>query len=127
MSYRALSITPSSDELSEFLSILDPDDEGFAIYSSFVAICALKLHSQSRSSESHTKEVDEAWRLFTKGTGEERITLATLKKVAKALKEDVDEGVLKDMILEANGGTGVAQGVERKEFDAVLRRAGAWR
>ena len=125
--FRALDIQPTPHELSEFTSILDPDEEGFAVYSSFVAICALKLHSQSRNSESHNEEVDEAWRLFTQGGGEERITLATLKRVAKALKEDVDEEVLRDMILEANGGGGVGRGVEKKEFEGVLRRAGVWR
>lgn len=43
------------------------------------------------------------------------------------LKEDVDEELLKDMILEANGGAGVARGVKMDEFDGVMRRAGVWR
>lgn len=43
------------------------------------------------------------------------------------LKEDVDEELLKDMILEANGGTGVARGVRVDEFDEVMRNAGVWR
>jgi len=29
--------------------------------------------------------------------------------------------------LEANGGTTVARGVEKEEFEGVMRRAGAWR
>ena len=124
--YRVLNIKPSASEFSEFRSILDPDEEGFAIYSTFVAICALKLHSRSRNSESHNEEVTEAWRLFTQ-RGEDRITLATLKRVALALQEDVDEDVLMDMILEANGGAGVGKGVERDEFESVLKRAGVWR
>jgi hypothetical protein len=61
------------------------------------------------------------------GGGEGKITLATLKRVARMLKEDVDESVLRDMILEANGGTTVGRGVERDEFEGVMRRAGAWR
>lgn len=65
--------------------------------------------------------------MFTQGGGEDKITLATLKRVARALKEDVDEDLLRDMILEANVGAGVGKGVERGEFEAVLRRAGAWR
>jgi Ca2+-binding EF-hand superfamily protein len=109
------------------VSILDPDDEGFAVFSSFVAICALKLHARTRTSESHNKEVDDAFRLFASGRGEDKITLATLKRVAAALKEDVDEALLKDMILEANGGAGVGRGVEKEEFENVLRRAGVWR
>jgi len=122
----ALDIPPSPDELAEFTTILDPDNEGFAIFSSFVAICALKFHSRSRTLDSHSQEVDEAFRLFTSG-GEEKITLATLKRVARSLKEDVEEGLLRDMILEANGGSGVGKGVEKDEFENVLRRAGVWR
>lgn len=43
------------------------------------------------------------------------------------MKEDVDEDLLKDMILEANGGAGVVRGVKIDEFDEVMRRAGVWR
>lgn len=39
----------------------------------------------------------------------------------------MDEEVLKDMILEANGGAGVARGVELAEFDGVMKNAGVWR
>ncbi|KAJ9161253.1 Hydroxyacylglutathione hydrolase, partial [Coniochaeta hoffmannii] len=117
----ALGVPPTNkEELSEFVSILDPDDEGFATYPSFVAVCALKLHARDR--EDVRGEVDDAFRLFT-GGGEEdevegqKITLAHLKRVAAVLKEDVDEGVLRDMILEANGGEGVGAGVGREEFE----------
>jgi hypothetical protein len=71
--------------------------------------------------------VDEAFRLFISGGGEEKITLATLKRVARSLKEDVDDELLRDMILEANGGAGVGRGVEKEEFESVLRRAGVWK
>jgi hypothetical protein len=43
------------------------------------------------------------------------------------LKEDVSDDLLRDMILEANGGAGVGEGVERDEFEGIMRRAGAWR
>lgn len=117
----------SNSELSEFVSILDPDDEGFATYPSFVAICALKLHARDR--EDVQGEVDDAFRLFTGGDGVDgqKITLAHLKRVAAVLKEEVDEAVLRDMILEANGGAGVGSGVGREEFEGVMRRAGVWR
>lgn len=71
--------------------------------------------------------MDEAFRLFISGGGEEKITLATLKRVARSLKEDVDDDLLRDMILEANGGAGVGRGVEKEEFESVLRRAGVWK
>jgi Ca2+-binding EF-hand superfamily protein len=123
----ALDIPPTPSELAEFTSILDPDDEGFAEYPSFLAICALKFHNRERTSDSHAQEVDEAFRLFTSGVGEEKITLATLKRVARALKEDVEEELLRDMILEANSGAGVGKGVDKGEFEEVMRRAGVWR
>ena len=122
-----MNIPPSAEELEEFISILDPDTEGFALYNSFLAICALKFQNRTRTSDSHAQEVDEAFRLFTRGGNDEKITLATLKRVARALKEDVDEDVLRDMILEANGGAGVQRGVERDEFEGIMRRAGIWR
>ncbi|KAM3079906.1 hypothetical protein ACMFMF_003324 [Clarireedia jacksonii] len=128
-------MTPTPSELKEYLSILDPEDEGYTVYRHFVAICAIKFHSQSRTSDTHKKDVDDAFRLFTqagqKGGVANReggkITLATLKKVAQLLKEDVEEDLLMSMVLEANGGKGVAKGVERDEFEVVMRRAGMWR
>lgn len=127
----ALGIPPSSQaELSEFLSILDPEDEGFVTYPNFVAIAALKMHAREDDEEGKKGEVDDAFGLFVGGNGEgreERITLGHLKRVAALLKEEVDEAVLKDMILEANGGAGIGKGVGREEFEGVMRRAGVWR
>ena len=91
-----------------------------------MAICALKLQSREDNPEKHAQEVEEAYLLFTRG-GEECITLATLRRVARALKEDVSDEVLKDMILEANGGAGVQRGVKKEEFEVVMKRAGMWR
>ncbi|KAK3328480.1 ef-hand superfamily Ca2+-modulated protein [Cercophora scortea] len=124
----ALGIPPKDKaELSQFTSILDPDDEGFATYPSFVAICALKLQAREHTSEAHMRELDEAFALFAGGDAA-AITLAHLKRVAAVLKEDdVSEELLRDMILEANGGAGVARGVRKEEFDGVMRRAGVWR
>lgn len=118
----------STAELKEFTSILDPEGDGFATYEPFFAICALKFHSRADDDddEAHRAEVDEAFRLFTNGQ-EGPITLAHLRRVAAVLKEDVDDQVLKDMILEANGGAGVARGVEVGEFDGVMKSAGVWR
>ncbi|KAI9898311.1 hypothetical protein N3K66_006671 [Trichothecium roseum] len=130
----ALGIPPTDRaELHEFLSILDPEDDGYATYEPFFAICALKFHS--RDDSSRDAELAEAFRLFTNGAGSGSgeggdggpITLAHLRRVAAVLKEDVDEEVLKDMILEANGGAGVARGVRLDEFDQVMRSAGVWR
>jgi len=84
------------------------------------------LQNKERNSEASKKEVEDAFKLFASG-GEDRITLGMLKRVAKLLKEDVNEEVLQDMILEANGGAGVGRGVGKEEFQSVLRRAGIWR
>ncbi|KJZ80561.1 hypothetical protein HIM_00411 [Hirsutella minnesotensis 3608] len=124
----ALGIPPSSPaELSEFVSILDPSDDGYATFEPFFAICALKFHARGDDdAAARRSHVDEAYQLFTNGaTGP--ITLAHLRRVAAVLKEDVDEELLKDMILEANGGAGVARGVALDEFDEVMKNAGVWR
>lgn len=94
-------------------------------------MAALKLGN--RSEDSRDKEVEAAWRLFVdmggRGKGEGRIGMETLKRVAKSLKMEGEcgEGVLRDMILEANGGAGVGRGVGREEFEGVMRRAGVFR
>ncbi|KAH6611089.1 hydroxyacylglutathione hydrolase [Trichoderma cornu-damae] len=124
---KALGIPPSSTaELQEFISILDPENDGYATYEPFFAICALKFHARENDADAHREELAEAFQLFTNGR-EGPITLAHLRRVAAVLKEDVDEELLKDMILEANGGVGVARGVEMDEFDSVMRSAGVWR
>lgn len=92
----------------------------------------MKLNS--RSEESQDREVEDAFQLFLAQGGSgggggrgERITMETLKSVARILKEDVAEDVLRDMVLEANGGGGVGKGVGREEFEGVMRRAGVFR
>lgn len=125
--HRALGVPPSSHaELKEFVSILDPENDGYATFEPFFAICALKFHTREHDSDAHRAEVEEAFRLFTNGQ-DGPITLAHLRRVAAVLKEDVDEELLKDMILEANGGVGVARGVGVEEFDGVMKSAGVWR
>ncbi|KAK4034899.1 hypothetical protein C8A01DRAFT_38666, partial [Parachaetomium inaequale] len=125
---------------------------GFTTYPAFVGICALQLHArrQDESEEAHQTELDEAYSLFV-GNGDADapvITLADLKRVAALLRLDqsmeegggggkgkgkagegvvVTEELLRDMILEANGGAGVGRGVRKEEFDGVMRRAGVWR
>ncbi|KAK1539733.1 calmodulin [Colletotrichum costaricense] len=138
----ALGIPPSSrDEQAEFVDILDPEGEGFVAYEPFFAVCALKYHQREErgGGEARRREVEEAFGLFTgAGAGggssasgsagpRDVITIADLKRVAAVLREDVKDEVLRDMILEANGGAGVGKGVRRDEFEEVMRRAGVWR
>ncbi|KAK1594854.1 uncharacterized protein LY79DRAFT_128274 [Colletotrichum navitas] len=135
----ALGIPPATrQEQAEFVEILDPDGEGFVDFEPFFAVCALKYHQrgQQSSMEERGREVEEAFALFTgAGAGgaaaaaaavgpRDVITIADLKRVASVLREDVKEEVLRDMILEANGGAGVGKGVKKEEFEEVMRRAG---
>lgn len=127
--------------------------QGTISYAHFVAVAALKLNA--RSVDSQDQEVDDAFELFlaqggggravgttTKGgaggkaaaaggerKGERVITMETLRRVTVLLKEEdnVGEEVLRDMLLEANGGQGVGKGVGRREFEGVMRRAGVFR
>lgn len=97
--------------------------EGYVTYSRFVEICALRMNSQS--DESNTEEVREAYRLFTKGS-DGPINIQHLRRVAKDLKEDISDEILRNMILEANGGAGVSRGVGIDDFHAVMVRAGVF-
>ena len=82
----------------------------------------------TRSEESQQREVEDAFRLFTSmGAEGNKITMGCLKRVARELKEDVSEQTLRDMLLEANGGSGVGRGVGLKDFEGVMRRAGVFR
>ena len=128
----ALGVPPASQsELQDLLDAADPDVEGTILFPHFVAVAALKLNT--RSEESRREEVEEAFGLFTKMSGKgggadgPRITLGTLRRVAKELKEDVSDDVLKSMILEANGGSGVGRGVDVEEFESIMKRAGVFR
>lgn len=71
--------------------------------------------------------MDAAFRLFNRGSGGP-ITLSHLRGIARELKEErnVGEDLLRDMVLEANGGAGVHAGVTKEEFFGVLKRAGVF-
>ncbi|KAJ5246446.1 hypothetical protein N7468_001429 [Penicillium chermesinum] len=118
----ALGLPPEdSTELSEILSALDPTLTGYIPYGPFLSVVAAKL--RSRDDEDMAAEADEAYRLFTRGTSGP-ISLSMLRRIARELKENVDDELLKDMILEANGGAGVHAGVTLEQFHDVMMRAG---
>lgn len=124
-SRRALGLPPSdSTELSDILSALDPTSIGYVPYNPFVSVAAAKL--RSRDDDALVAEVDDAYQLFTRGsTGP--ISLGHLRRIARELKEDsVDDELLKDMILEANGGAGLSAGVTLEQFHDVMTRAGVF-
>lgn len=102
---------------------MDPDNSGWVDWPHFVAVAALKLHARHEDPDAVSEEVVKAYSLFTKG--EDRgITLNDLRRIAKELREDVPDSVLKDMIKEATGGGLGTVGLE--EFEGVMRRAGVF-
>ena len=102
------------------MSAIDPESIGYVPYEPFLSVCAMKLHN--RSEESVSEEVETAFRLFTKGK-DGPITVAHLRRVARELKEEVDDDMLKSMISEANGGDSVHKGVGLEDFEAIMKRA----
>ena len=120
----ALNAPPRDNaELRELVETVDPDDSGWVDYERFVAIAALKLHARHDDPEAQSEEVQKAYALFTRGQ-ERDININDLRRVAKELREDVPESVLKDMIREATGG-GLG-GVNMEDFEGVMTRAGVF-
>ncbi|RAL14542.1 EF-hand superfamily Ca2+-modulated protein [Aspergillus homomorphus CBS 101889] len=123
----ALGLTTDPHELPEILSALDPTETGYVAYEPFLTVAAAKL--RSRSADAMAAEVDAAFRLFTRGADNTGvITLHHLRRIARELKEDANlsEQLLRDMILEANGGAGVGAGVTLGQFREVMLRAGVF-
>ncbi|KIX92407.1 uncharacterized protein Z520_11882 [Fonsecaea multimorphosa CBS 102226] len=126
---KAQGLAPGSQsQMREFIEALDPESEGYVTYPHFLALCAIQL--KSKTDETKAEEVETAFNLFHPGqsaAGQAQvIRLQDLRAVAKTLKEDVDDDVLKAMILEANGGKGVGRGVNMDEFQAIMTRAGVF-
>jgi Ca2+-binding EF-hand superfamily protein len=120
----ALNTPPTdNDELQEILETVDPDESGWVTYEHFIAVAALKLNAKNDDPDAMNEEATKAFRLFTKGQ-ERDINVNDLKRVARELREDVPDNVLKDMIREATGGD--LGGVGMEEFEGVMRRAGVF-
>lgn len=125
MTYRALALPPTDPtELPTILSAIDPTNTGYAPYAPFLTAAAAKLHSRG-DEDLPDEEVDAAFQLFTRGSSGP-ITLNHLRRIARELKEEVGDDLLRDMILEANGGDGVHAGVSVDQFRDVLSRAGVF-
>jgi len=114
--------------MDEFIETLDPDSSGYVTYPHFLALCALQL--KSKTDETKEEEVETAFNLFAHGqvntAGVQVISLNDLRAVARTLKEEVSDDVLKAMILEANGGSGISRGVGIDDFRAIMTRAGVF-
>jgi hydroxyacylglutathione hydrolase len=121
----AQGIAPASaKELAEYIEILDPESEGYVTYGNFVAVCALQINKRGEGG-SDREEVERAYRMFTRGM-DGPINIHHLRRIAKDLKEEVGDELLRHMILEANGGTGVNKGVGVEDFRGVMMRAGVF-
>ncbi|KAF2259264.1 EF-hand [Lojkania enalia] len=135
----SLNLAPNRSQIPSILDTIDPLSSGFVPFVPFLSYAAIALHSKEEGSdeddddyedqqqESNKEEVREAYKLFTHG-GRGPITLAHLRRVARELREDVPDDMLKNMILEANGGVkgrGKELGeVGLEEFESVMKRAG---
>ena len=120
----ALNAPPKDNaELRDLIETVDPEDSGWVDYERFIAIAALKLHARHDDPEAQNEEIQKAYALFTKNQDRE-ININDLRRVAKELREDVPENVLKDMIREATGG-GLGS-VSMEDFEGVMNRAGVF-
>lgn len=112
--------------MQDIIETLDPESEGYVNYPHLLALCAIQL--KSKTDETKAEEIEAAFNLFHHGRGaggqDEVIRLQDLRAVAKTLKEDISDDVLKAMILEANGGRGIGSGVSIEDFQAIMTRAG---
>ncbi|KAJ9604197.1 hypothetical protein H2200_011031 [Cladophialophora chaetospira] len=126
---RAQGLAPKNEaDMRDIIETLDPETEGYVTYPHLVALCAIQLKSQT--DETKAEEIETAFKLFHPGQAasgrDDVIRLQDLRAVAKVLKEDISDDVLKAMILEANGGKGVGSGVSMEEFRGILTRAGVF-
>lgn len=121
----ALNAPPSdSAELQELLEVADPEGSGWVSYEHFLGIAALKVNTRPEGDvDAQDEEVAKAYKLFTKDEDRD-ITIADLRRVARELREEVPENVLKDMIREATGG--MLGGVGIDDFENVMIRAGVF-
>lgn len=120
----ALGIAPKSQkDMDEYIEILDPESEGYVTFAHFVELAAIQINN--KSDEAKDEEVEEAFKLFTSGS-ERSITLHDLQRIARLLNQDVGDDVLRAMIIEANGGKPVGDGVDVAQFREVMTRAGVF-
>jgi len=111
------------------MEVLDPEEEGYVTYATFLEYAAMRINAEAEEEgdERVEREVGELWDMF-RGKGEGNITIAHLRRVAKTIREDIDDETLKQMIMEANGkgGSSWKDGVTMEEFGDVLKRAGVF-
>lgn len=135
----SLNLAPEKAEIASILETIDPLDTGFVDFEPFFSYAAIAMHTrEDRSDEDmedhddsrdaeNAEEISAGYQLFTHGSPGP-ITLGHLRRIAKELREDVPDEVLRDMILEANGGVrGTGKdvgGVTLEEFESVMKRAG---
>ncbi|WPG99864.1 hypothetical protein R9X50_00268400 [Acrodontium crateriforme] len=110
-------------ELQELLEVVDPENTGWVAFEQFIGIAAIKLNARDDDPDAADEEVRRAYRLFTKGE-EREITLHDLKRVARELRENIPDPLLRDMIREATGGE--LGGVSMDDFESVMKRAGVF-
>ncbi|KAF4308331.1 Caltractin [Botryosphaeria dothidea] len=132
----ALGFALTRNDVREMSGVLDPETEGWVAYEHFVAYAGVWFHAQGGEGEAEVgregigrADMEKAYFMFTGGR-RGPITVRDLRRVAKELREEVDEALLWDMVAEANGEArtkeGVGRGVDLEEFEGVMKRAGVF-
>ena len=88
----ALGQSPSLDDITKMIKEVDADENGSIEFPEFLKMMA----SRHRSVDTET-EIKEAFKVFA-DKGGEFISVSTLKKSMKALKENFDDNDIKTMI-----------------------------
>lgn len=123
--------SPPTDDLSE--DDIPARGKGKKRTSTGKTVKKSKAKGKSSAVVTSQDEINAAFKLFTKG-GTGPITIQHLRRVARELREEISDDMLRDMILEANGEgevegkgrDGWKKGVAIEDFENVMKRAGVF-
>ena len=93
---RALGFEPKKEEVRRIIQDIDKNGEGFIKYEDFLEIMTQKMMERDP-----IEEIKKAFKLICE-EGHDKITLKSLKKVARELGENMSEDELSEMIEEAD-------------------------
>ena len=93
---RALGFEPKKEEVRKIIQDIDKNGEGFLKFDDFMEIMTQKMIERDP-----IEEIKKAFKLICE-EGHDKITLKSLKKVARELGENMSEDELTEMIEEAD-------------------------
>ncbi|NXP57392.1 CETN2 protein, partial [Chloropsis cyanopogon] len=115
---RALGFEPKKEEIKKMISHMDKEGTGKIIFSDFLAVVSPRMVEKDSK-----EEILKAFKLFDDDeTG--KISFRNLKRVAKALGENLTDDELQEMIDEADqDGDGE---VSKQEFLLIMKESGLY-